>query len=147
MPALNYQERFVPFVKDGSKPHTIRARRKHPIKAGDMLYHYTGMRTKHCQKIAEDKCLTVCSILITADGNVAIFKKRIEVLPDTLMELIQNKCDLLSYRDCDRLAWQDGFRPEGSSFDNCKGCFDVMLRWWRLTHQLPFLGDIIYRDL
>jgi len=54
MPALNFHKQFAPAVEDGSKRQTIRALRKHPIRSGDHLYHYTGMVTKACRKLRED---------------------------------------------------------------------------------------------
>ncbi|AFY39879.1 hypothetical protein Lepto7376_3703 [[Leptolyngbya] sp. PCC 7376] len=56
MPALNFQKQFVPLIESGKKRQTIRCR-KRPIKVGDLLYLYTGQRTKNCRKIAESICL------------------------------------------------------------------------------------------
>ncbi len=44
MGLYNFKARFVPFVLDGSKTHTIRAKRRYPAKPGDTLYLYTGLR-------------------------------------------------------------------------------------------------------
>jgi hypothetical protein len=68
MPALNYQKQFAPKVEDGSKRQTIRAKRKRPFKRGDVLYHYTGMRTKGCRKLGESRCAMVIDITITKRG-------------------------------------------------------------------------------
>lgn len=68
MPALNYQERFASKVERGAKRHTIRRRRKREIKPGDTLYHYTGLRTKKCRKLAETICENVWSARITNTG-------------------------------------------------------------------------------
>ncbi len=87
MPAFSYKERFVPFVLDGSKPHTIRARRKNPAKPGDMLYHYFGLRTKWCKKLREDICTDVRTIIIS-DNNIGILDDRIS---DQDFELIKQK--------------------------------------------------------
>lgn len=56
MPALSFKEQFVPLIESGAKRQTIRSR-KHPLKVGDRLYLYTGMRTKNCTKIAESICI------------------------------------------------------------------------------------------
>jgi hypothetical protein len=45
MPAYSYKERFVPMVKDGSKPHTIRSRRKNPAKPGSKHTSYLFWET------------------------------------------------------------------------------------------------------
>ncbi len=59
MPAYNFQKQFVPLIIDGQKPHTIRKRRKHPTKVGDVLMLFTGMRTKSCRQFAEAKCVKI----------------------------------------------------------------------------------------
>jgi len=45
MPALNFNPRFLSFILDNTKPHTIRERRIRPIAVGQDLRLYTGMRT------------------------------------------------------------------------------------------------------
>ena len=60
MPALNYTV-FVDKVESGEKRQTIRRLRKRPIKVGDRLHHFAGMRTKHCRRLRaeeEDYCKT-----------------------------------------------------------------------------------------
>lgn len=59
MPAYNFQSQFVPMIIDGQKPHTIRRRRKHPTKVGDVLKLFTGMRTKNCRQFAEAMCVKI----------------------------------------------------------------------------------------
>lgn len=44
MPLLNFKPRFAPPIRRGDKAHTIRADRKVPIKGGDKLYLYCGLR-------------------------------------------------------------------------------------------------------
>jgi hypothetical protein len=146
MPAYSFQERFVPFVKDGSKPHTIRARRRSFAKPGDTLYLYYGMRTKHCTKLREEVCSKAKTIFIKKNGAVIIYDDRLD---DYQVDLLRNgkypKMGMkLSDFNKDQLAWRDGFRPEGTSLKNPKGCFDLMIRFWNQTHKLPFIGDIIY---
>jgi hypothetical protein len=46
MGLYNFQERFVPFIESGEKTHTIRAKRKHPAKVGEILHLYTGLRRR-----------------------------------------------------------------------------------------------------
>jgi len=64
MPAYNFQKQFVPMILDGSKPHTIRRRRKRPTKVGDRLYLYIGLRTKQCEMFAISQCVKVEPIVI-----------------------------------------------------------------------------------
>lgn len=126
MPAYSFQGQFVPYVKEGSKTQTIRKKRKYQAKAGDTVYLYFAMRTKWCKKIGEGKCTGTDDINISLSGSIRINGK------------------LLTREQCDMLAWNDGFRPEGTSIGQYAGSHALMIRWWRQTHELPFRGDIIY---
>ena len=56
MPAYSFSHmEFVSKILDGSKPHTIRPRRKNPTKPGDVLTLYYRQRSPECRAI----CLTV----------------------------------------------------------------------------------------
>lgn len=70
MPAYNFQKQFVPMILDGTKTHTIRKRRKHPTKVGDILWLYTGMRTKECKLTAVAPCVRVEPIVIWPFGTM-----------------------------------------------------------------------------
>ncbi len=134
MPAYSFKERFCSMVLDGSKPHTIRAARKgrsRHARIGEKVFLYFGMRTKHCRKLGEGTCHKTLPILIT--------EKYIRIYSE----------DKSSYMDlvgitADRLAWKDGFRPEGHLTFHCSGAFDLMTRYWKLNGGLPFEGFIIY---
>lgn len=130
MPAYSFKERFVPLILDGSKRQTIRKKRKGQAKPGSTLYLYFGMRTKWCRKLKETPCVDVKEIVITQDGKIFVGGKK------------------LTWSQRDVLAYNDGFRngDDGMFPDYCetKGCFDIMFRWWSQTHELPFIGDIIY---
>jgi hypothetical protein len=115
MPAYSFKERFVPLVKSGLKRQTIRKKRKGQAKPGSKLYFYFGMRTKWCTKIGEAICKSVSEIEIQANGTVKVAGKK--------MNKVQKYA----------IAKADGFED-----------FDTMLRWWKQTHELPFVGDIIY---
>jgi hypothetical protein len=64
MPLINFKERFVPLIESGKKRQTIRIKRKNPIKAGDTLHLYTGLRTKKCRLIKKVVCKSVHTISI-----------------------------------------------------------------------------------
>lgn len=64
MPAYNFQARFIPRILSGTKGTTIRKRRKHPTKVGDILWLYTGMRTANCSLIAGAPCVRIEPITI-----------------------------------------------------------------------------------
>ena len=65
MPALNFLARLAPLVESGAKRHTVRREAKRPIKAGDPLYLFTGMRTKSCRRLIDTECTLVTPIRIT----------------------------------------------------------------------------------
>ena len=53
------------------------------------------------------------------------------------------KCEALLGNDKDHFAWDDGFRPDGATRLNPTGAFELMMRFWKQTHELPFIGDLI----
>lgn len=69
MPALNFKEQFVQPIILGIKPGTIRQERKQPIKVGDTLYLFTGMRTKNCRKFMTAECKGVYPIAINQTAS------------------------------------------------------------------------------
>lgn len=114
MPILNFQKQFADKVKNGTKRQTIRKLRKHPIKIDDILYLYTGLRTKNCEKIGQNICNNVEYIEILHDGFWILSDK---ILNDKELEL---------------LAEKDGFKD-----------FDEMCKWFSKNHDLPFKGQVI----
>lgn len=116
MPALNFKKEFVADVEAGIKRMTIRAYRKdgrYP-KPGQMLYHYTGMRTKACRKLREDICLKTTPIEITQAFDVTLDGKKLT--PGAVMGL----------------ARADGFL-------NAIGFYNFFAK----THGFPFRGLVI----
>ncbi len=113
MPALNFKSQFAAAVESGAKQQTIRASRKHPIKVGDTLHLFTGMRTKACRKLRVATCTAVRSIKI-----------------DEARVWIDGRW--LSLDEIKQLAAQDGFSD----------CI-VFVDFFRATHGLPFYGALI----
>lgn len=114
MPLLNFQPRFVGPIERREKLHTIRADRKHPIKVGDTLYLYTGLRHKGARRIIPPVvCSRVEQIVINADGTVKVEGR------------------YLSHLEFEELARCDGFDDAIE-----------MLRFWE--GRLPFKGQIIH---
>lgn len=130
MAALSYKGRFVEYVENGllgregrTKSQTIRNFRKYPIKRGETLYHYYGMRTKHCKKIGESICSSVNKIEITPRGVTIFYENH------SYHHRIWKKADK------DDFAIRDGFAN-----------WEEMKRWWVLTHGpncFPFVGQLI----
>jgi hypothetical protein len=149
MPAYSFKERFVSMVVDGSKPHTIRARREKGFaKKGDTLYLYFGMRTKWCRKLREETCSTVRTIIITSNDIFLTADRMSDLEVQQLEDHLLRKNEVVVGIRLDdtlrnTLAWCDGFRPEGSTRKQPGNSFELMIRFWRSTHQLPFIGDLI----
>lgn len=130
MPSLNFQKQFAPGIlamldKDYArrtgitpKTTTIRARRKRPIKKNDTCYLFEAQRTIHCRKLGTAYC-----------------KKTEEVFIDEDREGVTVKIDgfKLTLAEAQQMAADDGF-------DSLKS----FVRWFSLTHGLPFVGDRIH---
>lgn len=146
MPAYSFKERFIPMLKDGSKTQTIRGKRKGQAKPGDTVYLYYGMRTKHCMKIGEGICTEVNEVSIGKNGTVNYHGKHV---PGLLLTAPNKKIlrKMLIGKEADVFAWEDGFRPEGSTEANPTGAFELMIRFWKQTNGLPFFGDLIKWEL
>lgn len=137
MPAYSYKEQFVPFLLDESKDHTVRkerAGRSRHAGPGETIYHYFGMRTKWCRKIGESICTEVRKIRIAPEG----IHWHVTGLEG------QSKFIALTKEESDVFAWSDGFRPEGTTSEDTRGAFTLMLQFWKETHELPFYGVSIY---
>jgi hypothetical protein len=115
----NFKKRFAPFVLDGTKRHTIRAKRKHPTKVGDAVHLYTGLRTKQAQLLGRSVCVRVEEIRIS--GSQQVFVDGVELNAD--------EKNALAYCDC--------FRSRG-----VPRAFEEMMEFWE--GRLPFVGDIIH---
>jgi len=77
MPAYNFKPRFVEPVRAGIKRTTIRPyRSRRPTRAGDLLYLYTGQRTKHCELIGLYRCIRVTPIVIQPEQRAVILDGR-----------------------------------------------------------------------
>jgi hypothetical protein len=137
MPALNFKKEFVEKIRSGEKRQTIRALRKdgRDPKKGDILYLYTGMRTKSCQRIDLDfeyegvvidslypimgaiRCKSSEPILICGIGNIYVGKPFV---------------DHLKASESHAIAIADGFNN-----------IDDFNNFFRKNYGLPFEGRLI----
>jgi hypothetical protein len=113
MPALNYTV-FIDKVESGEKRQTIRSMRKRQFKVGDVLSHYTGMRTKKCRKIRPDTICTGADEITMTQNSIKVSGKPLE------------------YSGAFKLAKADGFDD----------VFEFM-QFFKNTHGFPFVGQII----
>lgn len=90
MPLYGFQKQFAPMILNGSKPHTIRRKRKRPTKVGDVLYLYTGLRTKSCQFLLEDTCKKVVPVAIFPEIGQVRLNGRLLQLHELLHFAVQD---------------------------------------------------------
>lgn len=91
MGLYGFKAQFVPHILNGSKTHTIRAKRKYPDKAGNKLHLYVGLRQPNARCLMRPICTKVEEIEISTRKNVTI-------------DGIMLTCDEL-----EQLARRDGF--------------------------------------
>jgi hypothetical protein len=117
MALLGFQQQFAEKVERGLKLRSIRKLRKRPIKVGDTLHLYSGLRTKSCRKLGIGKCTKVANITITLTDIIEDGK----VLPD---------------RTADFFARLDGFK---NSNELCV--------FFNTLYGVPFTGNLIEWEL
>jgi hypothetical protein len=92
MALINFSRKdFVDAVADGSKHFTIRQLRKKPIKKGEALQLYTGLRTKHARKLREALCKNVWGLKIENKKNEFLFWLDNKELSKTQVKEVSNK--------------------------------------------------------
>ena len=104
MPALSFKKQFATMVESGKKHQTIRKTRKRPIKGGDKLYLYTGMRTKSCRKLGEAVCKSA--------ENIEIFNTDLFYFPNVIVGCIR-----LSVEETSKIIRDYGFEFEKDFYD------------------------------
>lgn len=114
MPAISFDARFAKAVACGAKRQTIRPQRKKPIKIGDKLYLFTGMRTKGCRSLGVGVCIDVQDVRIESDEAVAIDG----------VHLLRDELHLLAQKD---------------GFDDSR----EFIEWFRAHYGLPWVGQLI----
>ncbi|MHA7818008.1 MAG: hypothetical protein ACX93N_16160 [Pseudohaliea sp.] len=117
MPALNFKPEFVPAIEADEKRQTIRPKRKWPIRTGDSLYLFTGMRTRSCRRIGVATCLLERDITIKENGTI----------------LVEGQA--IYRRSAERLAIADGFSG-----------LPALLDFFERQYGLPFHGQLIEWD-
>lgn len=147
MPSLSFKAEFVPAVEHGLitivrhdqtlqqrlwyfrdahpntikyKRNTIRQIRSNPIKSGDTLQLYTGMRTKYCRKIGEVSCEACYAIEIQQTNPKGLAQVEIESI------------GFLTQTEIEGLAKMDGFRN-----------WTEMFSFFSTNYPLPFKGVLI----
>lgn len=76
MPSLGFMPWKAPGVELGEYVITIRRVWKRPIKVGDTLHLFEGLRTKACRRLGVGRCTRVRSIWIYSPWRVKLAGKR-----------------------------------------------------------------------
>lgn len=128
MPAYSFQKQFVEKILNGEMPHTIRRRRKHPTKVGDILMLYTGMRTKQCKLIGMAPCVRI--------EPIAIWPRKKHLVSDIKINI-------------DEFVHDDGFENTDEFFAfferyklDCLVDFEII--YWDVTKMIK-AGNLIER--
>ena len=64
VPLLGFKRQFAEFIRAGSKRHTIRAKRKFPVKPGDICHCYVDPRQKTMALLGRWPCTVVQDVII-----------------------------------------------------------------------------------
>jgi len=135
MVAYSFKARFAEPILAGSKGGTIRAARKVAARRlppdrpggharpGEMLQLYAGMRTKHCWRIADKRCLDTERIILSFGGSLIGLASR----------------PIYRLEDLDTFARFDGFESwlEMCAFWHPAACFEGWhIRWLPLPEAV-----------
>lgn len=71
MALLGYQGWKAAKVESRECSQTIRARRKTPVKVGETLYHYSGLRSRAARKVLTSVCTETFEIRLAVDHGGA----------------------------------------------------------------------------
>lgn len=137
MPSLNFQKQFVPLIESGQKRQTIRPVRKNPIKVGDTLYLFTGLRTKGCKRIIIDPLNLGEKDF--QELNYAVICKSVETIKIFYSKLTGKEIqialngEVLSFNEKITLIVKDGFIKDYNDFEY----------FFEANYNLPFEGALI----
>jgi hypothetical protein len=127
MVAINFKPEFVIAIDGGTKLRTIRRVRKagNP-EPGKPLQLFTGLRTKHCEKIRDVTCtrvrpVVICNMGVKLDGR----------------NLLAG--DAPAYQGAPQPDEWDGDFARADGFDS----FSDMVEFFEKQYGLPFKGQLI----
>lgn len=102
MVAYSYQARFAEPILAGTKTQTIRGPRKRHARPGEMIQHYTGLRTRYARKIRPDtRCEGVAPVILVFAWSLG---------GDLRPSLWAVEVDGVAVTDLDAFAIRDGFQ-------------------------------------
>lgn len=126
---LGFKKRFESFVEEGSKTHTLRAKRTIRPKVGETCHCYVNPRQKSMRLLGRFPCVRIQDVTIR---EVPLCGGLVIWIDDAR----------LSLDEANEFAWRDGFRENG-----VEGALELMYQFWRKNHTLgsqPWMGDLIH---
>lgn len=137
---LGFKRQFAPHVKNGSKRHTIRDRRKIRPQVGETCHCYVDPRQKTMELLGRWTCVRVQEITITANVNWLLGFGYTGPAPITIWLDDQ----LLSRDEAERFMWTDGFREkDGKPYPALRAA----AKFWRKRLKAgrgTWTGDVIH---
>ncbi len=127
---LGFKRQFAPFVEEGSKTHTIRAKRKIRPRVGEVCHCYVDPRQKTMRLLGRFKCVRVEDITITEYFNPMI----------PLAVSINGQ--LLSTDETEAFLYRDGFRDKGG--ETYEAIHHAAEFWKKRLSTGAFHGDLIH---
>jgi hypothetical protein len=134
---LGFKKRFAAYVEEGSKTHTIRARRKIAPRVGETCHCYEALRTKHTRLLGRFVCVGVQDITLHFHAGSPVVRIN-EVL--------------LSLDETEALFWRDGFRANPPSsmsqaalFWGTNAKFSGHIIHWDFDRRPVHKGDFVSR--
>lgn len=128
MPQLNFSPQFAPLVENGSKTQTIRATRKVPIKCGDMLHIFTGLRTKKARRLLPP-------VHCRSALDISICRKPLRNSKYSGLEVKLTHAGKLTREKIEKLAKEDGFES-----------VEAFTSWFLPKGRNEFKGQLIKWD-
>lgn len=128
VPLLGFKRQFAIFVAEGSKQHTIRAKRKFPVKPGDICHCYVDPRQKTMALLGRWPCTVVQDVIIR--------QPRLDI---PVLE-IEFDGTTLSFGEAKDFLYVDGFRERGRD-----GAMILAVEFWK--KRMIAAGGIFYSDL
>lgn len=123
MGLLGYQNWKADLVEAGICRQTIRARRRYPVKVGDRLFHYRGLRTPNAKRLRpneQDYCSQTFPVELQATGETTIW---------IVCQVVRDASDPMLLD----IATRDGFES-----------VEAMTAWFLKNHKKRAQGDRLF---
>ncbi|MEM1043512.1 MAG: hypothetical protein AAGI91_12895 [Bacteroidota bacterium] len=128
MPQFNFHRQFAADVEAGTKRQTVRARRKHTPRVGQVAHCFTGLRTTSSRLLGRFPITGVRPIFIFVCGTILLGETGAE-------KVLEGTVEELSADAADSFARLDGFETAAE-----------FVEWIREHHGLPFKGHVTVWD-